>query len=131
MAGAPKASSEWFFGAQHDDILDSTLRARERAQRRLEASLGGKDRGSADKVAAAKLAKTPVTDLVRTLREHIADNFDDIFDAFMEIDINGNGRLRYVAAVALLQLLLRLCVPACVFALRPASLRCHHTSRLV
>jgi len=108
MAGAPKASSEWFFGAQHDDILDSTLKARERAQRRLEASLGGKDRGSADKVAAAKLDKTPVTDLVRSLREHIADHFDDIFDAFMEIDINGNGRLRYVAAVALLQLLLRL-----------------------
>ena len=53
-----KKSSEWYFGVQHDEILDQTLRARERAQRRLEASLGGRGKDQAA-LASAKAAKVP------------------------------------------------------------------------
>ena len=87
-----KKSSEWYFGVQHDEILDQTLRARERAQRRLEASLGGRGKDQAA-LASAKAAKVPVTDLMRVLREHINYYYDEVFDAFTDVDLNGNGRL--------------------------------------
>jgi hypothetical protein len=95
-AGAGKKSTEWHFGHHHDEILDSTLRARDREKRRLEAQLGAKDKSLKEKMDEAKRAKIPVTDLVRKLRDHISSHYDDVFDAFAEVDVNGNGRLRCV-----------------------------------
>ena len=93
MGSAKPPVSEWFFGSQHDDMLDSTLKAREREKRRLEASLTAGRRSDPNK-PAAKTSKVPVMDLLRVLREHIHRYYDDIFDAFDEVDINSNGRLR-------------------------------------
>lgn len=95
MAGtAGRKSTEWHFGHQHDEILDSTLRARDREKRRLEAQLGAKDKSQKEKLEEAKRAKIPVTDLIRMVRDHISSHYDDIFDVFTEVDVNGNGRLR-------------------------------------
>jgi hypothetical protein len=118
-------ASEWYFGLQHDEILAQTLRARERAQRRLEAKIS-KDKGGGDQ-AKARGAKIAVTDLARVLKEHINHRYDDIFDAFTDVDLNGNGTLRYASvgcapAFSLppsLSLPLSLVVsPGCLFAIR-------------
>ena len=97
MAGAgPKpANTEWFFGAQHDDVLDAALKARERAKRRHDASLSvGRRPDAAAKDAKSAKGRVPVPDLIRLLKEHIQRYHDDIFDAFAEVDINSNGRVR-------------------------------------
>ena len=97
MAGAgPKPpNTEWFFGAQHDDVLDAALKARERAKRRHDASLSvGRRPDAAAKDAKSAKGRVPVTDLIRLLKEHIQRYYDDIFDAFAEVDINSNGRVR-------------------------------------
>jgi len=98
MVGPTAANTEWFFGAKHDDVLDATLKAREREKRRLEASLLAGRGKAADKDAKATKGKVPVTDLVKVLKEHIQRYYDDIFDAFGEIDMNSNGRARCVCA---------------------------------
>ena len=92
MAGAV-AKTEWHFGQQHDEVLDATLKARERAKRLLEAQLAGKSKVTDDKGNDKNKAKVPVSDLIRIVREHISSHYDDIFDAFTELDMNGNGRL--------------------------------------
>ena len=45
--------------------------------------------------AAARAIKIPVDRLQRILKDHILRRYDDVIDAFNEIDINGNGRIRF------------------------------------
>jgi len=97
----PKKAKEWYFGVHHEDVLDSTLKARERAQRRLVASLGGDKKVEAENLGAKMGAKTPISDLIRVLRDVIQARYDDIFDAFTEVDLNSNGRLRCAPCVGM------------------------------
>ena len=99
QAGSKK-SSEWYFGVHHEDVLDSTLKARERAQRRLVASLGGGgDKKTEAEKAASKGAKIAIPDLIRILRDVIQARYDDIFDAFTDVDLNSNGRIKCVSSL--------------------------------
>lgn len=91
-----KKTSEWYYGAHHEDVLDSTLKAREKAHRLLVSSMGGSDKKSDAERAASRGAKIPTSDLVKILRDVIQSRYDDIFDAFTDIDLNNNGRVKCV-----------------------------------
>ena len=92
---AKKKPREWFISDRHEDILESTLKAREREQRLLKASLGSREKSAAEKAAAGRRPIIALDHLERILKNHITSRYDDIIDAFNECDTNGNGRVRY------------------------------------
>ena len=93
-ADAKKKDREWFISDRHEDILESTVRAREREQRLLQASLGSREK-AAEKAASSRASKIAPDHLERILKTHIMGRYDEIIDAFNECDTNGNGRVRF------------------------------------
>ena len=92
MAGkGPK--SEWFLGTAHDDFVQATRQFRQQEVRQLEQA---KEKALAPKgpaKSAEKSSRLRVQEVLKATREVLEDNYDELFDAFMELDVNSNGAL--------------------------------------
>jgi hypothetical protein len=97
MAGAAK-KSEWFVGAEHEELLEATRQQRHQRDKLKEAqrSGGGGSRGHGGQAGGAgqhNKRTLSVNEAAVRVKEILEDNFDDVYDAFTELDGGGNGRL--------------------------------------
>lgn len=92
MAGkGPK--SEWFLGTAHEDFIQATRQFRQQEVRQLELA---KEKALAPKGPVHSTGKTSrlrVQEVLKATRELLEDNYDELFDVFMELDVNSNGAL--------------------------------------
>lgn len=99
MAGAAK-KSEWFVGAEHEELLEVTRQQRHQRDKLKEAQRSGGggvgSRGQGGQAGGAgqhNKHTLSVNEAASRVKELFEDNFDDVYDAFTELDGGGNGRL--------------------------------------
>jgi Ca2+-binding EF-hand superfamily protein len=87
------AKSEWFLGTAHDDFIEAARRFRQEESRKLqlakEKALAPKSQSS----LAQKTSRLRVQEVIKQTKVLLEDNYDELFDAFMELDANSNGVL--------------------------------------
>jgi hypothetical protein len=94
-SSAGRARSEWFVGAEHEELLEITRQhRRQRTQSSKSANTasphGDKHDAKSDKPSSSKL---PVHEAAERVRIMLEDNFDGLYDAYTELDSAKNGRL--------------------------------------
>lgn len=96
MAAAAK-KSEWFVGAEHEELLQATRQQRlQRAKLKDAQKSGGGGlghKGDAGGSGQQNKHTISVNEAASRVKDLLEDNFDDVYDAFTELDGGGNGRL--------------------------------------
>jgi hypothetical protein len=91
---AGKARSEWFVGAEHEELLEITRQhRRQRSQSSKPANTATPHGDKHDAKSDKPSSKLPVHEAAERVRIMLEDNFDGLYDAYTELDTAKNGRL--------------------------------------
>lgn len=89
-------SAEWYVGAEHQELLAATRRQRQQREE-LKGPKATRDPGPRPASQDGRLkVQIPIHEVEGRIRDLLEDNFDDLYDAYTEIDMTDNGRVTKV-----------------------------------